>query len=113
MLLASLRTDGSPAHIDGLAEPVMVADNQSEPGPSIFAALFGSGPRRAAAAVPAAAGPAGFCPAAARARRGASAAAGLQFVVIGEDVTYRRRQAAGKAHLAVHREIGQLDPDPF
>ncbi len=43
MLLASLRTDGSPAHIDGLAEPVMVADNQSEPGPSIFAALFGSG----------------------------------------------------------------------
>ncbi len=43
MLLASLRTDGSPAHIDGLSEPVMVADAQSQPGPSIFAALFGSG----------------------------------------------------------------------
>ena len=41
-LLASLRTDGSPAHIDGFAEPVMVADNPS-PGGSIFAALFGSG----------------------------------------------------------------------
>jgi len=43
MLLASLRTDGGPAHIDGLAEPTMVADNQSAPGASIFAALFGSG----------------------------------------------------------------------
>jgi rare lipoprotein A len=40
-LLASLRTDGSPAHIDGVSESVMVADNQA-PGPSLFAALFGS-----------------------------------------------------------------------
>ncbi len=42
-LLASLRTDGSPAHIDGVAESTMVADNQSAPpaGGSIFAALFG------------------------------------------------------------------------
>ena len=39
-LLASLRTDGSPAHIDGLAEATMVAGGQ--PAPSIFAALFGS-----------------------------------------------------------------------
>ncbi len=43
VLLASLRTDGGPAHIDGFAEPVMVADNQPAPGLSIFAALFGSG----------------------------------------------------------------------
>jgi rare lipoprotein A len=38
-LLASLRTDGSAAHIDGLAEPTMLAD--SLPGASIFSALFG------------------------------------------------------------------------
>src|SRR5208283_1328717 len=38
-LLASLRTDGSAAHIDGLAEPTIVADFL--PGPSIFAGLFG------------------------------------------------------------------------
>ena len=43
VLLASLRTDGGPAHIDGFAEPVMVADNQPAPGLTIFAALFGSG----------------------------------------------------------------------
>src|SRR5208337_4902799 len=42
MLLASLRTDGSPANLNGYASPVMVA-GESEPGPSIFAALFGSG----------------------------------------------------------------------
>lgn len=45
VLLASLRTDGSAAHIDGFAEPVMVAGNQAAPGTSIFAALFGSGGR--------------------------------------------------------------------
>jgi rare lipoprotein A len=42
MLLASLRTDGSPANLNGYASPVMVA-GESEPGTSIFAALFGSG----------------------------------------------------------------------
>ncbi len=42
MLLASLRTDGSPANLNGYASPLMVA-GESEPGPSIFAALFGSG----------------------------------------------------------------------
>ena len=41
-LLASLRTDGSPANIDGYSAPVMVAA-ASEPGTSLFAALFGSG----------------------------------------------------------------------
>jgi rare lipoprotein A len=41
-LLASLRTDGSPANLNGYSSPVMVA-GASEPGPSIFAALFGSG----------------------------------------------------------------------
>ena len=41
-LLASLRTDGSPATLNGYSSPVMVASG-SEPGPSIFAALFGSG----------------------------------------------------------------------
>jgi len=40
-LLASLRTDGSPAHIDGFAETTMVAEAEPAPGPSIFAALFG------------------------------------------------------------------------
>ena len=39
MLLASLRTDGSPANLNGYSAPVMVA---AEPGPSIFAALFGA-----------------------------------------------------------------------
>src|SRR5208337_5279909 len=53
MLLASLRTDGSPAHIDGLAEPVMVADNEPAPGPSLFSALFGSGSARQPPAPPA------------------------------------------------------------
>jgi rare lipoprotein A len=42
-LLASLRTDGSPAHMDGYGEATMVADNQSAPGPSLFGGLFGSG----------------------------------------------------------------------
>ena len=42
-LLASLRTDGSAAHIDGFAEPTMVADNQSPAGFSLFGALFGGG----------------------------------------------------------------------
>jgi len=41
-LLASLRTDGSPANLDGYSSSVMVAGG-SEPGPSVFAALFGSG----------------------------------------------------------------------
>ena len=40
-LLASLRTDGSPAHIDGYGETTMVAENP--PGPSLFGGLFGSG----------------------------------------------------------------------
>jgi rare lipoprotein A len=53
MLLASLRTDGSPAHIDGLAEPVMAADNEPAPGPSLFSALFGSGSARQPPAPPA------------------------------------------------------------
>jgi rare lipoprotein A len=41
LLLASLRTDGSPARVDGLAGSTMVAENRPEPGPSVFAALFG------------------------------------------------------------------------
>ena len=41
-LLASLRTDGSPANLNGYSSPVMVA-SASEPGPSVFAGLFGSG----------------------------------------------------------------------
>ena len=42
MLLASLRTDGSPANLEGYSAPTMVAGG-SEPGPSLFSALFGSG----------------------------------------------------------------------
>jgi rare lipoprotein A len=42
-LLASLRTDGAPAHMDGFGEATMVADNQSAPEPSLFAGLFGFG----------------------------------------------------------------------
>ncbi len=42
-LLASLRTDGSPAHMDGYGEATMVADNRSAPEPSLFAGLFGFG----------------------------------------------------------------------
>ena len=41
MLLASLRTDGSPANLEGYSAPTMVA-SASEPGPSLFAAFFGS-----------------------------------------------------------------------
>jgi rare lipoprotein A len=41
-LLASLRTDGSPANLEGYSAPTMVA-SASEPGPSLFSALFGSG----------------------------------------------------------------------
>ena len=41
-LLASLRTDGSPANLNGYSSPVMVAGGY-EPGPSILAGLFGSG----------------------------------------------------------------------
>jgi rare lipoprotein A len=41
MLLASLRTDGSPAHLDGFAEPTMVAE--APPTPSLFSGLFGFG----------------------------------------------------------------------
>jgi len=48
-LLASLRTDGSPAHIDGYAEATMVAD--AAPAPPIFS-LFSSPPQRAAAPPP-------------------------------------------------------------
>ena len=45
-LLASLRTDGSPANLNGYSAPVMVASG-AEPGPSPFQALFAQG--RAAA----------------------------------------------------------------
>jgi rare lipoprotein A len=45
MLLASLRTDGSPAHVDGVAEATMVADNRPALGSSVFAAM--AGPRDA------------------------------------------------------------------
>ena len=38
-LLASLRTDGAPAYLNGYGAPVMVASS----GPSLFAALFGGG----------------------------------------------------------------------
>jgi rare lipoprotein A len=53
-LLASLRTDGSSAHIDGFAEATMVAD--AAPAPSVFS-LFSSSPapaptRRAAKPAP-------------------------------------------------------------
>jgi rare lipoprotein A len=41
-LLASLRTDGSPANLDGYAAPVMVA-GASDSGPSLFGALFSGG----------------------------------------------------------------------
>ncbi len=47
-LLASLRTDGSPANLEGYSSRVMVA-GRSEPGPSLFVALFGSGRSEAAA----------------------------------------------------------------
>src|SRR5271157_3649510 len=40
-LLASLRTDGSPANLNGYSAPTMVAGAES--GPSLFAALFSSG----------------------------------------------------------------------
>jgi rare lipoprotein A len=39
-LMASLRTDGSPATLAGYSSPVLVA-SRSEPSPSGFAALFG------------------------------------------------------------------------
>ena len=40
-LLASLRTDGSPANLNGYSSPVMVASESSaEPGPSAFMALM-------------------------------------------------------------------------
>ncbi len=45
-LIASLRTDGSPAMLDGYSAPVMVASRDGQ-GPSVFAALFG-GDRSAA-----------------------------------------------------------------
>jgi peptidoglycan lytic transglycosylase len=51
-LLASLRTDGSPANLNGYSSPVMVA-SASEPGPSIFGGLFGSGRSENVAARPA------------------------------------------------------------
>ncbi len=41
-LLASLRTDGSPANLEGYSSPVMVAGGDQS-GPSLFAGLFGSG----------------------------------------------------------------------
>jgi rare lipoprotein A len=41
VLLASLRTDGSAARIDGYSGATMVADSQPAPGPSGFAGLFG------------------------------------------------------------------------
>src|SRR5271157_3220603 len=40
MLMASLRTDGSPAHVDGVAEAAMVASAEPESGLSPFQALF-------------------------------------------------------------------------
>lgn len=43
MLLASLRTDGSPATLDGYSSGTMLAS--AEPGPSIFAAFWGSSGR--------------------------------------------------------------------
>jgi rare lipoprotein A len=60
-LLASLRTDGSAAHIDGYAEATMVAD--ASPAPSIFAWFSSSpsptraGPRPAPQPLPAAPAP--------------------------------------------------------
>src|SRR5271157_551720 len=50
MLLASLRTDGSPAHVDGVAEATMVADNRPALGFSVFAAM--AGPRDASPVPP-------------------------------------------------------------
>jgi rare lipoprotein A len=57
-LLASLRTDGSPATLNGYSAPTMVASG-SEATPSLFAALFGGGrsapapaPQRAPAPAP-------------------------------------------------------------
>ena len=49
-LLASLRTDGSPANLNGYSAPTMIA-GASDAGPSVFAALFGSG-RSAPQSVP-------------------------------------------------------------
>ncbi len=49
-LLASLRTDGSPAHLDGYAEATMVAENPP-PTPSLFGGLFGGGDYTPPAAV--------------------------------------------------------------
>jgi rare lipoprotein A len=43
ILLASLRTDGSAATIDGYSTATMVAENNAGQGLTIFAALFGSG----------------------------------------------------------------------
>ena len=40
-LLASLRTDGSPANLEGYSAPTMVAS--ASEGPSLFSAFFGSG----------------------------------------------------------------------
>jgi rare lipoprotein A len=47
-LLASLRTDGSPANLEGYSSPVMVAGGYQS-GPSLFGALFGSGRSEAVA----------------------------------------------------------------
>ena len=52
VLLASLRTDGSPATLDGYSSPVMIA-GAFEPGSGLFAGLFGSGRTEAASARPA------------------------------------------------------------
>jgi len=59
-LLASLRTDGSAAHIDGYAEATMVAD--ASPAPSLFS-LFSSSPAPAPAPTRVAARPAPAAPA--------------------------------------------------
>ena len=45
-LLASLRTDGSPANLNGYSSPVMVA-SASEPGPSVFRRPVRLRPQRA------------------------------------------------------------------
>ena len=50
-LLASLRTDGSPANLEGYSSPVMVASGDQS-GPSFFAGLFGSGRSEPAARPP-------------------------------------------------------------
>lgn len=49
VLLASLRTDGSPANLDGYSSPLMVA-SASESAPSMFSGLFSSGRNGAAPA---------------------------------------------------------------